>query len=406
MQRLKTEIVSDNLVVTHNQKDIFASIKGTFVVGGNFPGKPRLRLYGRDFDGRIEFSGKRSSKIASRFPDASNAQNARILPTKVEYYHFPLQLFVETEDGKKSEFLRTLDVPQLVAARDLALIKLYKNHVETGQSERIFVQLRKMILSRKSSLTNIMARAWLYGMFDKRPRQLAIYLSTLKQKFDELERFKAFEAFEEEMLAEGIKLQSPHGGFDFLAAQNSDDLWKAYDTLAGELKLLGLKVFLNSGTLLGAIRDGDFLPHDDDIDVAVILNADNDIDAGKEFSAIRALLQKKQLLDEHGKHSAGILKLRRINGVQVDLFPAWISRDDQVYVYPHTYGTVAKGDLLDLKIWKGLSNTLIPSDPAPLLASNYGENWKIPDPYFRFHWAKSRRQFKDFLAQLQDTPND
>jgi len=406
MQRLKEEILNDNILVSQDQESVKASIKGSFVVGANFPGEPRLRLCGCDYDEKLEFSGKRSSKIAIRYPDARNALNARIQPVEIEYYHFPLHLFVETTDGKRSDFVRTLDIPQLEASRDLALVKLYKHHAATDQSNKIFAQLKKMILARERSLPNNMARIWLYGLFKKRPRQLAIYLSTVKQQLNELDRLKSFEALEEDLLAEGVQLQSPHGGFDFLAEKNSDDLWKAYNTLAGELKLIGLEVFLNSGTLLGAIRDGNFLPHDDDIDVAVILSANNDADAGVEFSTIKALLQEKKLLDEHGEHSAGILKLRRINGVQVDLFPAWISRDERVYVYPHTYGTVAKNDLLDLKIWKGLHNILIPSNPDQLLASNYGENWKIPDPYFRFNWAQSHRQFSKFLAQCQDTLND
>ena len=406
MLQLKAEILSDKITVSQNQNNIRASISGSFVVGKDFPGEPRLRLCGQNFDERLEFSAKRSSRIAKNNPDAKNAENARIKTTEIEYYHLPVHLFLETADGSRSEFIRTLDLPFLQSSRDLSLLKLYKNHAASGRSKEMFTQLKKRIWSRQESLTKYMTQAWLLGLFGQRPRLFSSYMSKIKQQLYDLERQKVFYAFEEELLKEGVWIHSPHGGFNFLAEQHSDDLWKAYNTLAGELKLLGLKVFLNSGTLLGAVRDGNFLPHDDDIDVAVILNADNDADAGDEFSAIKALLQKKKLLDEHGEHSAGILKLRRINGVQVDLFPAWISRDDRVYIYPHTYGTLAKDDLLDLKAWKGLDNTLIPNKPEQILASNYGKNWKIPDPYFRFQWAKPKRQFRTFLSQTQGAKND
>lgn len=402
--RIKAEILNDKVIVSQNQDSIRASISGSFVVGGDFPGQPRLRLRGQKYDEELEFSEKRSSRIAKKFPDAKNAENARIKTIEIEYYYLPVHLFLETEDGSRSEFVRTLDLPLLEAARDLSLLKLYKHHTTTNRSKDIFTHLEKIILSRKSSLTNNMARAWLYGAFERRPNRFANYMSRVKQRMNELERFKAFDAFEEELLKEGVKVQSPHGGFEFLAKQNADNLWEAYNALAGELKNIGLNIFLNSGTLLGAIRDGNFLPHDDDIDVAVILGADNEVDAGIEFTAVKALLQRHKLLDEHsGEHSAGLLKLRRINGVQVDLFPAWISQDDRVYIYPHTYGTLPKSDLLDLKIWNRMRNTYIPNRPEQILASNYGDNWKIPDPYFRFQWRK-KHQFRKFLEQLQDPP--
>lgn len=69
----------------------------------------------------------------------------------------------------------------------------------------------------------------------------------------------------------------------------SKRLWAVELELLRELdrvcKKLGLKYFLDSGTLLGAVRDGHFIPWDDDIDVIMLREDYNKLveDAGKSF---------------------------------------------------------------------------------------------------------------------------
>jgi len=48
----------------------------------------------------------------------------------------------------------------------------------------------------------------------------------------------------------------------------------------------GRDLFVAYGTLLGLVRDGDLIAHDDDVDAMFMLEADNAYDAGQEFAKI------------------------------------------------------------------------------------------------------------------------
>ena len=70
----------------------------------------------------------------------------------------------------------------------------------------------------------------------------------------------------------GAELPNGHDYGGSLGQHNRAALWQGVSDVMEMLKGLGLTVLQNSGTLLGAVREGDLLGHDDNIDLAVLIS--------------------------------------------------------------------------------------------------------------------------------------
>lgn len=175
-------------------------------------------------------------------------------------------------------------------------------------------------------------------------------------------------------------------------------VWETVGAHITALHERGYPVFLNSGTLLGVVRDQRLIDHDDDVDLAVILQAGSAREAAQEWKTLTAEIRGLGLVDEASFNDPAIIKLLPIGKVQVDLFPGWIE-GDAVFVFPHTAGQLTRADVLPLKPCAVTGNP-VPADPDKMLAVNYGADWREPDPYFKFPWTQARKTFAPFLKAL------
>src|SRR5690606_3687983 len=116
--------------------------------------------------------------------------------------------------------------------------------------------------------------------------------------------------------------------------------------IEAKLSSFGLPVFANSGTLLGLVREGTLLAHDNDIDLGVILGARDDAAAAREWLALCERLIAEDLAKYRSDWSGVTLKLQDIGGFGVDLFPAWVDEAGRVHIYPHTRGELCREQLL------------------------------------------------------------
>jgi len=181
---------------------------------------------------------------------------------------------------------------------------------------------------------------------------------------------------------------------------NQDEIARDLLGVFDLLERLGYQSFINSGTLLGAVREGQFLGHDDDADLAVLLDAKTDEELPQRLEELLdALNSDGSLLKPAWYHKNGpVLKILVGSGIEVDLFPLWM-REGKAHIWPHTYGDLNAEDIFPLS-----TQTLCGAEmPAPknaekMLELNYGKGWRQPDPDYYFPWNDAKLRFAKELA--------
>lgn len=195
-----------------------------------------------------------------------------------------------------------------------------------------------------------------------------------------------------------------HGYGQRLALRSPDELWPQVGTVLNRLHAVGYQAFVNSGTLLGLVRGDGVIANDDDVDLAVLLHADTAEAAAYEWLELRRNLRKAGLLDiEFDDRVAVHTKAASPDGLKIDLFPGWLS-DGRLYLFPYTFGEAAAEDVIPLRpiAVDGSASLPGPARPEVLLALNYGDDWRTPDPLFVFGWAAAKERFSQFCELVID----
>lgn len=167
-----------------------------------------------------------------------------------------------------------------------------------------------------------------------------------------------------------------------------DVILKKMQEIIHALSDAGVTAMLGYGTLLGAVRGGSFLPHDDDVDLLVFSDSCNEAsDVVCKSKVIEALANVGV-----GAVESGFGHLHVGFGEPIDLFPVWRD-DDKAYLAMENLrvrsvpiGQLFPPSIVDLYGYKFPA----PAKPQDFLADRYGEGWRHSDPYYEWPWQIER----------------
>jgi hypothetical protein len=212
------------------------------------------------------------------------------------------------------------------------------------------------------------------------------------------ERYERLQREVEELL--GDYTVSAHGYTLRLDRTDQATLWAHVAEVGRRIESHGLSWFATSGTLLGLVREHGVVAYDDDVDLCVLVEAPDDRAAAQAWARARADLAGLIRNPRPGRTAKVV---DPAGGPTVDLFPAWIAADGRLRAWPWSYGDVAADAVLPLqrRTVHGVEISL-PRDPETVLETNYGPDWRVPDPLFAFDWRRARRRFADFVTATEE----
>ncbi len=155
-------------------------------------------------------------------------------------------------------------------------------------------------------------------------------------------------------------------------------------------------LFICYGTLLGCIRNNDFIPHDEDVDVCFLAD-EQGLDA-----AVREFRQVIRTLSDRGERivfDSGAQFHWRVKETWLDVFMAWMEGEN-LYMY-NAGGRFSRNQICPLveHDFKG-RKVLVPYDAEALLELIYGPRWRIPDPSFQWREPKEVRAKMDEINAI------
>lgn len=168
--------------------------------------------------------------------------------------------------------------------------------------------------------------------------------------------------------------------------------------LFDDVEAAGGEAFLNSGTLLGYVRDGRPITHDDDFDIGALVPGNSQEEAAQNWRDFARALAARRPIGDRMRY----LRVFLSDGVPVDIFPAWTA-DGAAFVYPYCHADLPETALKPLRTFqteRGVTFA-VPAEPEDILTVNYGPEWRIPQPFWRFDWERSRKRFASFLKRIK-----
>lgn len=170
----------------------------------------------------------------------------------------------------------------------------------------------------------------------------------------------------------------------------------------------GSPLFLMYGTLLGHVREGDFIPGDDDFDAGYLSHKTTAAEVKQETMQLVVDLVLAGFTCSFNRNGR-LFRLRLKDDkpdVHLDVRPVWYE-DGHIWAHKQARLPLQLTDFEPVRTEKLRGVDVdIPQHPERFLAAYYGEGWKVPDPAYSNASQKVPRFVKRKLNSVCITPAD
>lgn len=192
-----------------------------------------------------------------------------------------------------------------------------------------------------------------------------------------------------EILGSPRAVLTRHGFTDVGMLQTrSDDFVGLIQRVSAVLDECGYPAMLAYGTLLGAVREGNFLAHDDDVDMLIPITATTREDVEKVLAPLAQQLRSKGWRVSRPNSYTNFHLAEPATGLHVDVFPLLVDGErSRLHMEKMQLRPIATDIVLPPRPFTFLGQKMLaPADPEAFLAERYGEGWSTPDPFYDWPW--------------------
>ncbi|WP_460810629.1 LicD family protein [Microlunatus endophyticus] len=150
----------------------------------------------------------------------------------------------------------------------------------------------------------------------------------------------------------------------------------------------GYPAMLAYGTLLGAVREGDFLAHDDDVDMLIPIPAATRDDVEKALAPLADQLRARGWRVSRPNSYTNFHLTDPGTRLHVDVFPLLVDGSSaSLHMEEMRLRPIPTRIVLPPKPFTFLGrDVLVPADPEAFLEERYGAGWSTPDPFYDWPW--------------------
>ena len=179
--------------------------------------------------------------------------------------------------------------------------------------------------------------------------------------------------------------------FDTRDAEHTKPLLDSTEKVLRELRDAGVDAFPAYGTLLGAVREQDFIGHDSDVDLAYVSREKHPLDVIREsFRLQRHLKEREYAVDRYSGAAFKVDVVEADGTVRgLDVFGGYFL-DGRLYLMGEIGTPFEEEWIFPLGTCTLAGRTLpAPARPEKLLEATYGSGWRVPDPAFHFETPRT-----------------